>query len=49
MASLRIALLQLAPAGRDRAANRAKGIASCRAAAELGADVALFPELWSIG
>ena len=49
MATLRIALLQLVSAGRDRDANRAKGIASCRAAAELGADVALFPEMWSIG
>ena len=49
MATLRIALLQLVSAGRDREANRAKGIASCRAAAELGADVALFPEMWSIG
>jgi predicted amidohydrolase len=49
MTALRIALLQLLSAGRDREANRAKGMASCRAAAELGADVALFPEMWSIG
>jgi predicted amidohydrolase len=49
VANLRIALLQLASAGRDREANRAKGLAACRAAAELGADVALFPEMWSNG
>jgi predicted amidohydrolase len=49
MALLRIALLQLASAGRDRDANCVKGIAFCRRAAALGADVALFPELWSIG
>jgi predicted amidohydrolase len=49
MANLRISLLQLASARRDREANRAKGLAACRAAAELGADVALFPEMWSIG
>ncbi len=49
MTSLRIALLQLVSAGRDRAANRAKGVASCRGAADLGADIALFPEMWSIG
>jgi predicted amidohydrolase len=47
--TLRIALLQLASAGRDRAANRAKGLAFCRRAAALGADVALFPEMGSIG
>jgi predicted amidohydrolase len=49
MPNLRVALLQLVSAGRDREANRAKGIASCRGAAELGAEIALFPELWSIG
>jgi len=49
MTVLRIALLQLVSAGRDREANRAKGVAFCRRAAALGADVALFPEMWSIG
>ena len=49
MAPLRIALLQLASAGRDRKANRAKGVAFCQRAAALGADIALFPEMWSIG
>ncbi|NEG69198.1 carbon-nitrogen hydrolase family protein [Bifidobacterium sp. BRDM6] len=46
--NLRIALLQLLPE-RDTAANLAKGIAACRAAGEQGADIALFPEMWSSG
>lgn len=46
---LRIALLQLVACGRDRAANLAKGERCCREAAARGADVALFPELWSAG
>jgi predicted amidohydrolase len=46
---LRIALLQLVARGRDRAANLAKGERWCREAASRGADVALFPELWSAG
>jgi predicted amidohydrolase/predicted N-acetyltransferase YhbS len=46
---LRVALLQLVSAGRDRDANLAKGEAFCRRAAASGADVALLPELWSIG
>ena len=35
--------------GNDRAANLAKGDAFCRRAQALGADIALFPEMWSIG
>ena len=31
------------------AGNLAKGIPACRRAAELGADIALFPEMWSNG
>ena len=46
---LRIALLQLVGCGYDRAASLARGEAACRAAAEAGADIALFPELWSTG
>jgi predicted amidohydrolase len=46
---LRIALLQLVSAGGDVAANRAKGEAAVREAAAHGADLALFPELWSVG
>lgn len=49
MAKLRLALLQLVSRGRDRDANLAKGEAACRRAAAGGADVALFPEMWSIG
>jgi predicted amidohydrolase len=49
MTPLRVALLQLASAGRDVAANRAKGIVACREAAARGADLALFPEMWSVG
>jgi predicted amidohydrolase len=46
---LRVALLQMASQGGDVAANAAKAEAFCRRAAEQGADVALFPELWSVG
>jgi predicted amidohydrolase len=49
MPKLNIALLQMAPCGADRDANRAKGEAFCRRAAAGGADIALFPEMWSIG
>ena len=48
-AGLRIALLQLVGCGYDRAASLARGEAACRAAAAAGADLALFPELWSTG
>lgn len=46
---LRIALLQLTGAPRDAAANAAKGERALREAAARGADLALFPELWSAG
>jgi len=49
VSELRIALLQIAAAGYDRVANLETGLAACRRAAELGADIALFPEMWSIG
>ena len=45
---LKIALLQIAPAG-SLAGSLEKGLAACRRAKELGADVALFPEMWSNG
>ena len=35
--------------GRNREANLGKGDAYCRRARALGADIALFPEMWSIG
>jgi predicted amidohydrolase len=49
MSMLRIALLQMAPSGDDIEANRAKGDAFCRRACAEGADIALFPEMWSVG
>lgn len=48
-AELRIALLQLAGSGYDREASLERGLSACRRAAAAGADVALFPELWSTG
>lgn len=48
MDTLKIALLQIAPCG-TLEGNLEKGIASCRKAKELGADIALFPEMWSSG
>jgi predicted amidohydrolase len=49
VATLRIALVQLASSGRDVAANLDRGLAACREAADRGADLALFPEMWSVG
>ncbi len=49
MCSIRIALLQITAHGADLAANVAKGETFCRHAAAMGADVALFPEMWNIG
>ena len=48
MNQLKIALLQIAPCG-TLAENLEKGIACCRKAKELEADVALSPEMWSSG
>ena len=45
---LKIALLQISPGGSlDR--NLEKGTEYCRRAAEMGADIAIFPEMWSCG
>ena len=49
MAILRVALLQMAPCGSDQRANLEKGEAYCRQAHAMGADIALFPEMWNIG
>jgi predicted amidohydrolase len=49
MAVLKIALLQMSSYGTDQGANFVKGEAFCRQAALMGADVALFPEMWNIG
>ena len=49
MSVISVALLQMADCGDDQAANTAKGESYCRRASEMGADNALFPEMWSIG
>lgn len=48
MKNLCVALLQLTP-GRTLKENLNKGIEACRKAKEMGADIALFPEMWSTG
>lgn len=48
MNTLKIALLQIAPTG-SLEGNLEEGIAACRRAKKLGADIALFPEMWSCG
>jgi predicted amidohydrolase len=45
----KVALLQITSGGDDRGKNLAKGVQACREAKALGADLAVFPELWSIG
>ena len=45
---LKIALLQIVP-GDSLAENLKKGLEACYRAKELGADIALFPEMWSNG
>ena len=45
---LTIAFLQLLPAG-SLMGNLEKGIEACRQAKEKGADIAIFPEMWSCG
>jgi predicted amidohydrolase len=49
MAQHRVALLQLSPCGTDQQANLEKGETFCREARTMGADLALFPEMWNIG
>lgn len=48
MADFKVALLQLLP-GATRQENLQKGLAACRQAKAMGADLALFPEMWSNG
>jgi predicted amidohydrolase len=48
-AELVVALLQMTPKGSDQDANLAKADRFCRDAAARGADIALMPEMWSIG
>jgi len=49
MAVIKVALLQMAACGNDQDANRSKGETFCRRASAIGADIALFPEMWNIG
>jgi N-carbamoylputrescine amidase len=49
MGLLKVALLQMNGCGLDREACLAKGELFCRRARASGADVALFPEMWSVG
>lgn len=48
MSVLRIALLQIAPCD-TLAENLEKGMEYCKKAKEMGADITLFPEMWSNG
>lgn len=48
MNHFKVALLQMMPTG-SMEGNRLKGEAWCRTAKASGADLALFPEMWSIG
>lgn len=48
LGKLRIALLQILPTG-SLEGNRIQGLAYCRHAKSMGADLALFPEMWSHG
>ena len=48
MNCLKIALLQLLP-GKNLEENQRIGMDACRRAKEMGADIALFPEMWSVG
>lgn len=48
MENLKVALLQLMPED-TLEGNLQKGLDYCRKASEMGADIALFPEMWSVG
>ena len=48
MKHFRVAMLQLLPTGTLQG-NLEKGLDACRKAKEMGADFALFPEMWSSG
>ncbi|MBI5878632.1 MAG: carbon-nitrogen hydrolase family protein [Chloroflexi bacterium] len=49
MAGLTVALMQLEPHADDVEANRLKGDEWCRRAQRAGAELAVFPEMWSHG
>src|SRR5690242_6768356 len=46
---IKIGLLQMNGCGNDLKASQAKGEFFCRRASAMGADIALFPEMWSNG
>lgn len=48
MKNLKVALLQIQPGG-DLETNRQIGMKYCVKAKEMNADIALFPEMWSVG
>lgn len=48
MNNIRVALLQILPVG-TLEENKEKGKNACRNAKEMGADIALFPEMWNCG
>ncbi|WP_426351074.1 carbon-nitrogen hydrolase family protein [Alloiococcus sp. CFN-8] len=48
MKNLKVALLQLLPED-TLERNKEKGLEYCRRAKEMGADIVLFPEMWSVG
>ena len=48
MRNLKVALLQILP-GQTLEENLEKGMGYCSKAKEMGADIALFPEMWSVG
>ena len=49
MSLVRVALLQMTAFGYDQDANLEKGETFCQRAKEMGADIALFPEMWNVG
>ncbi|CAN5519639.1 carbon-nitrogen hydrolase family protein [soil metagenome] len=46
---LSVALVQWFALGNDRASNLERAIAACREAAQGGADIVVFPEMWLVG
>lgn len=48
MRNIKVALLQLLPE-KSLSENLQKGLTYCKKAKEMGADIALFPEMWSVG
>ena len=48
MTTFNVALMQLLPTG-SQAGNLLKGLDSCKKAKQIGADLALFPEMWHNG